>query len=212
VRICPDCLFASNNDDYFECRRLGNGRRVSLQESTRRELSEAYDHRRQIARNASGSLFGPGRTEHDALVAYDLAIDSARTLYDSSPTRFVIELARAGNYALKAADTAAELGEGRLAGDYMKKASELLQQAYCELPVGINFFRTVYQVTAVLLALGEARFAVQFHSRISGFRATSAGSLDERSASFLKRYAEKTADLVSNRDFLRKEGILPSYG
>jgi len=212
VRVCPDCFFASTSDAHFICRRFDPSEQEVLEERFRHFVADAGDQRREIAAAATDNLFSPARTRRDALVAYELAIHSATTLYESSPTRFVVELARAGNYALKAAEIAREMDDRRRMTHYMNRAAELLQQAYAELPVGVCLFRTIYQAAAALLAVGQDRTAAQFRGNIGDLKRSLEGKLDERVGRCLERYTEMTRDLLANCDRFRQEGILPSYG
>lgn len=152
VKVCPKCFFASNDDRFFQTS-SAFAKPLELDSDIVSVINNRLKERREIGQNAP-TLFSRDRSPADAIVSYKLGIASSKAMFDVAPRQYGMEAARMANYALKAA----KLLEGRSEAEretWLKLGLDLLQQAAQGDLKGTILAKTLYQLLALSLYLGE---------------------------------------------------------
>jgi hypothetical protein len=161
-----------------------------------------------MAPGLDAGFFSESRTAAQALVAYALAIDSSRTIYESNRYAMPIELLRLANHHLRLMQLhellkspAATLEtHAREAGEWLKKAFPLLE--------GPALCKTIYQLVAVALWLGEDKAAYQYMSRLGELEREP--SLAREHKALIERFHARCKAAWEDRDLHRGPSCPPA--
>jgi CheY-like chemotaxis protein len=205
VTVCPQCLFASNDPAHFIDPAEKSIKPVEWTPATRNAVAGRTAVRKSLAPGLESSFFTEARDAQQALVAYALAIDSAKTVYEHNKYAMPIELLRLANHHLRLMhlhemlkSPVAKLEEhAREAGEWLKKAFPLLE--------GAGLYKTVYQLVAVALWTGEDKAAHQYMSRLAELERDATVPKEEKA--HIERFHSRCKTAWEDRDLHRS----PAY-
>lgn len=212
VAICPECLFASNNPDYFLQPGGREMRGPIFDPAPRQALIDAVEDRLKVRTGPLPHLFDEQRNFGEALVAYEAALLSSRQLHNCNQHHYAIELVRMGNYHLRLAQL---LEKYPLAGshapvspadtqwqihDHYQQTADLLKHAYVYVQ-GPLFYRNTYQIIAVMLYLRQDSQAYQYLSRLKELEHQPSPDAQDRAA--LARYLQASQKAWEDRNYHR---------
>ena len=158
VVVCPGCGFASGEDRFFR----GPSRFVDAVEfdrSLRDSLKKTTPERLETCERATDLYCFP-RSLEDALLSYEVGIQTSRSLLTLDRRRFTSEARRIPSYSFKAARIATAAGRKELEEKWLRRALETLEDAV-EVVTGSSLYRSYYQIIALSIQLGEDRNAVR---------------------------------------------------
>ena len=209
LAVCRECYFASNDPGYFDDPENGMEEDPSparaayrIDSATREAMVIAAGHRGLTAYDRLGGeptddFFGWKRTDQAALVAYEIAIQSSRTLYEAAPIRRSLELLRLGNYELRRAMLHERLkAPGEKVLKHRAAAAAWLTKAFGECK-GIAMYKAAYQLTAVNVHLNRDAHAFQFYGAL---REQSRLSVrDQEDPATLERFLRRAQNVWEDR-------------
>jgi CheY-like chemotaxis protein len=186
VAACPQCLFATNNPDHFMDPANRKARSPAHPAGTRRAIAQAAGERLRIVGDLPADFFTHRRSTTSAVLSYELAIASSKTLLERDRQAHSFELLRIGNYHLRLAYLHGKLksGESSLRTHYAA-AADWLREAFTLLD-GAPLYKSIYQLVALGLATGDDRGACQYLTRLSELEREPVDATPDRPA--LDRY------------------------
>jgi CheY-like chemotaxis protein len=201
VAVCPRCLFATNNPAYFadpaDRKSIGPGHTpgaiAAIAATTGQRLARAGE--------LPEHFFDENRTVAGAMLAYELAIECGKTLFESNRAGMTLEMLRLGNYHMRLAalHEKAKSDAAALWRNY-NAALEWLRQAFTVLE-GAALYKTIYQLVALSIALGNDRSAHQFVQKLAELQQTPIENRDDRAA--LERYLARSQKAWEDRGVRR---------
>lgn len=210
VRVCPDCFFATNEDRYYHMltKRTGAGLGFSPARKARVLMERGAAKRGKQGKPLGEHVWNEERTPAEALAAYQLAILSSRTLYDSDPLSFVLELCRIAGYHLKSAEIALKLIDDAARHDHhLGAALETLEKTYLELPNNPNLFRVLCQLVSLMVWFGRDADARRYLARFQSLKSTAMAGMIERHQAIFRRYYDSAVAVYDDRDYIRERAV-----
>jgi len=199
VMVCPRCLLASNDPRYFTDL-TDRGEPHVYNAATRQQLRGTISARHDLAGVIPESFHTHARTVEEAVVAYELAMHTSRTLYECNRFSLQIELARMGNYHLRLV-AVKQLRSHGISQDervaHYRAALDLLGEAFVVVE-GPILFKVAYQVVALSIALGEDAGAYRYIARLTQMQREALLEKQERAA--LDRYLLRCQTAWEDRD------------
>ncbi len=208
VTVCPQCLFASNDPTHFMDPAEKTLKPIEWTPATRNAVIGRTPVRKALAKGLTADFFTEARTPQQALVAYALAIDSASTIYECNRYAMPIELLRLANHHLRLmhlhemlkSPVSALEENAQAAYDWLKKAFPLLE--------GVGLYKTIYQLVAVALWMGEDKAAHQYMSRLVELEREA--TLPREQKALVERFLTRCKSAWENRDLHRGPNYQPS--
>jgi CheY-like chemotaxis protein len=201
VMVCPQCFFASNNAEYFIHPGDEKHQPYAFKPVTRTAIVAAAEDRRKLAAGISPEFFTEKRTPEDAVISYELALETSRTLWTAGKREFPVELIRMANYQLRIAHVREVMKLPVPAGDDRYAAAfELLKEAF-QTVEGANLYRTIYQLIAVAIYLGCNADAMRYMEHIRVLQREA--KVPQEDVSALQRYANRCRKAWEDRDMHR---------
>jgi CheY-like chemotaxis protein len=186
VAVCPRCLFATNNPEHFIDPANRKVKSSAHPAGTKRAIAQTAGARLQLAGALPADFFTHRRGVTSAMLSYELALASSKTLVERDRQSHAFELLRLGNYHLRLANLhkKANAGEATLRTHYAA-ATEWLREAFTVLD-GAPLYKAIYQLVALGLASGDDRGAYQYLTRLSELEREPVDAVPDRPA--LDRY------------------------
>jgi CheY-like chemotaxis protein len=186
VATCPRCLFATNDPDHFIDPGSRKARSSARPAGTKRAVAQATGERLQLAGELPPDFFTYHRGVTSAILSYELAIASSKTLIERDRQAHAFELLRLGNYRLRLAYLHGKLKaeDATLRSDYAA-AADWLREAFTVLD-GAPLYKAIYQLVALGVASGDDRAASRYLMRLSQFEREPVDATPDRPA--LDRY------------------------
>jgi len=207
-RVCPDCFFASSDDGQFAVLAGHVKETFNPTERLINIIGRSTPHRRNLGAHIGQNLWTENRSVDDALVAFELAASSAQALYEAMPGSYAQELCRIAGYKLKSAELQLSLKKDKEGHDQnLRQSLETLERAYLELDEGVNLFRVIYQIVALMVWFGRDGPSRQYLSRFMELRKKLLTSLPEKHKGILNRYYEHARMVYEDRDIIREREI-----
>jgi DNA-binding response OmpR family regulator len=201
VAVCPRCLFASNNPEHFADPGNHKAKTGVHPPATKRVVAEAAGARLQMAGELPQDFFSPYRSVASAIVSYELAIASSKTLLARDRHAHAFELLRLGNYHLRLAYLHDLNGAGENAQrTQYAGATGWLREAFTVLD-GAPLYKATYQLVAIGLASGDDRGAYQYLTRLAELQRQPVDAVPDRPA--LDRYLARCRLAWEDRDHHR---------
>jgi CheY-like chemotaxis protein len=159
ARVCPDCFFASTEDALF-IQEIGPlaGKSVVPEAAASEAVARGRDARRELVARSGPRFWDDGRSVEDAVLAYQLAVQSERALLASDAHTYAAALTRIGNDYLKIAQLHAGLDELEQEETYLRFAYEALFETR-SLGAYVEADRTLYQLVTLAHVLEEGPVA-----------------------------------------------------
>jgi DNA-binding NarL/FixJ family response regulator len=162
VSICPDCLFASINPEYFLTPADRKNRTQQFDDDVRTAINDGMAARRSLAGDIGDRLFTHRRGADGAEIALRLAIECAKTLCDVAPHRFTAELLRLANYHLRLAEHKdRQHAHPSEVANQVSKARDALCKSY-SVAQGQSLYKNTYQLIAASIYFGQDGDAHQY--------------------------------------------------
>lgn len=207
LAICRECFFATSDPGYFEDPEASVDGTVAatyrIDEITRRKIIETSGHRGLTAVDRLGAepddaFFGWQRDVRHALVAYEVAIQTSRTLYEAAPIRRSNELLRLGGYELRRATLLeGQSTPGARVIKHRTAAVAWLTKAFGECK-GVAMYKAAYQLVALNIHLGRDAHAFQFLNTLR--EQTRLSIRDQEDPATLERYLRRSQTVWEDRD------------
>ena len=198
VAVCPRCLFASNNPACFADRADRKGRAPEHTAVTRAAIAGATGARLILAGELPDRFFTHERSLAGAILSYDLAIHSAKTLLASNRHGLPVENLRVGNYYLRLAYLHGLAGSGDDARrEHFEAAFAALHFAFMVLD-GPELHKSIYQLVALAIAFGDDRRAYQYLTRLVELEREPTKPREDRGS--LDRYLARCRRAWEDRD------------
>lgn len=189
VAVCPRCLFASNNPQYFRDPENAKHDAIEHNAATRAAIPAATGARLELTGTLEPGFFTENRTLAGAIKSYELAIHCGHTLVSANRHALSLEFLRLGNYHLRLAHLHGLAGAGvAVKKAQFKAAYDWLAQGFTVLS-GAELFKSVYQLVALAIASGEDKSAYQYIARLGEIERDPATTKQDRAA--LDRYLSR---------------------
>ncbi len=151
VNVCPETFFASNNVNFFK---YGKNTSHPLLEDA--ELKNAIvptlAEMKEKGITIPKSMYSVGRSVDNAILSYNLAMRTSECLYKFDPKRFGLELAKIGEYALKAALLSKLIKSIDREKEFLKLAHSTYRKSLGTVS-GEEFFRRCFRLVALSIYL-----------------------------------------------------------
>ncbi|GEM_PF-3150293 len=207
VTVCPQCLFASNDPSHFDDPAERDVKPVEFTPQTRSAVTGRIDVRRSLAAGLTQSFFTHERTRPQALVAFELAIDSAKTIYECNKYTMPLELLRLANYHLRLVQLHQDMGApGDKIEAHTSQAIDWLKQAFLLLE-GPALFKTIYQLVATSIWTYADHAAHQYMSRLQELEREP--NLPKQVKAAAERYLARCKTAWEDRDLHRSPNLWP---
>jgi DNA-binding response OmpR family regulator len=204
VTVCPECLFASADPGLFLSSHNAEGvgtRARGLSNSARYAVMSRTQQRRDLVGALPPSFFTETRSAEDAVRAYELALHSSSMLFNVAPHLVPEEPMRQGNYLLRMSQLLAPNPRDAAVRDHnIAKAAKCLREAFSTLTES-GVPRTVYQVVATSVYLGDDREAQQYLQQLTRL---SRKIQDPAVKTLVDKYLPRCARAWEDRDQHRK--------
>jgi DNA-binding response OmpR family regulator len=198
VAVCPRCLFASNNPQYFTDPENAKHDPIDHNATTRAAIPAATGERLKLAGTLEPDFFTENRTLAGAIKSYELAVNCGKTLVNANRYALSLELLRLGNYHLRLAYLHGLAGAGiGVKSAQFKEARDWLSQAFTVLS-GAELFKATYQLVALAIASGDDKAAYQYITRLNEIERDPATTKDDRAA--LDRYLSRCRRAWEDRE------------
>jgi len=205
VLTCPRCLFSSTHYDLFDHPTDPRHERVALEPRHIHPLADLTPRRQRLAGSLSRSFFSASRTVDDAILAYQLAIHCSAALYDADRLHQPLELARMGNYHLRINALLRQQHELTLEDPVppqwhsrYRAALNCFKRAF-RFTEGPPLYRTIYQLIAVGVYVGDHHIARHAMARLRAFDESDQLSDDHRR--YVSRYLGRARKAWEDREF-----------
>lgn len=208
VQVCPQCYFASTAEQHFIVKSPTSDKTFESWNPSPKTLRCVLDGRPEraaIARRGN-SLFAPMRSNEDAIVAYELANASMRSIHASSPERYGHYLLLISENLLACAQLARELHDPAREESFLREAFESLKTGEVH-GKGAAKYRSLYRIVKLALhyhdittATKTASVLVQMKQRVTSGRLR----IPDKEQKWLMRYAAMC--LEARSDYLEKQG------
>ncbi len=220
IAICRECFFATSDANYFDDPNGSIGDNADdaaakatykIDHVTRQKITGTSGHRGLSAHDRLGcdpddDFFSWNRDLKQSLVAYEVAIQSSRTLYEAAPVRRSVELLRLGGYELRRAMLQEKLG---VASERVMKhraaAAAWLGKAFGEVKGG-GMYKAAYQLVAINVHLGREAQAFQYLGALR--EQTRLSIRDQEDPASLERYLRRAQNLWEDRDRHRSPAVV----
>lgn len=207
ITVCPQCLFASNDPAHFGDPAERSIKPVEFNATTIATVQGKTPVRRSIAQGITADFYTERRTPQQALIAYALAIESAKTLYECNKYSMPIELLRLANHHLRLMQLHQKLKSPQdQIENHAKEAAEWLKKAFVLLE-GPALFKTAYQLVAISIWTGEDKAAHQYMSRLAELERDPGLQKDVRAS--LERYHARCKQAWEDREMHRSPTYQP---
>lgn len=210
VTVCPDCHFASADPAHFAMPHDKTHVVRPLTPSAKYAIVSRAHQRKDILGDVDpDEFYSERRTPSGAVKSLELALHCSESLHRVAKHLFTDELVRQGNYHLRIAHLQALSGDHGADRDrHIERAARLLKEAFPTLPeTGIP--RSVYQVVATSIYLGEDRDAHQYLSQLAKL---SQRTTDPTVKAAMERYLFRSARAWENRDEHRRAPVVDPAG
>lgn len=167
VSVCPKCLFATNNPDYFRRPNEPKHKPHEFDEATWAAVVGGAEQRRaSVGAALDEAFFTHTRSKDGAVLSYRLAMQCSELLYKANKLQFPIELVRAANHHLRLGQFIKQGGGGdaKVRGEFAV-AFKQLQEAFA-IVQGPPFFKAAYQLAVLAIYLHEDKQAMQYINRL----------------------------------------------
>ncbi|MBI3098081.1 MAG: DUF2225 domain-containing protein [Planctomycetes bacterium] len=208
VQICPQCYFASTAEQHFIVKSPTSDKTFELwnpSPKTIRAVLDGRPERTAIARRGN-ALFASHRSLEDAIVAYELANASMRSIYASSPERYGHYILIIAENQLASAQLARELHDPAREEAFLRDALESLKSGEVH-GKGAAKYRSLYRIVKLALhyhdlttATKTASVLVQMKQRVTSGRLR----IPDKEQKWLMRYAAMC--LEARSDYLAQQG------
>ncbi len=166
VTVCPQCLFASNDPAHFIDPAEKSVEPVRWNTATATALAGREPFRRSLAKGLDANFFTHARTPNQALIATALAIDCAQTIFEHNKHTMPLEQLRLANHHLRAMQLHQTLKhDDALIEQSARSAYAHLRTAFTLLD-GPALYKTIQQLVAVAIYLGQDKSAYQYITRL----------------------------------------------
>lgn len=213
LAVCPDCFFTTNDPNYFEDPNhsatttdlAGNRNAYRIDRATRSKLATTSGARGLMIHDRVGtpkpSFFSFDRSPEEALVAYEVAIESSKALHESAPVRRSIELLRIGNYELRRALILGAIGYPTAdVLHHRRSAAAWLTRAFGECK-GVAMYKAAYQLLAIHVHLDDDKAAFPCLNALKEQGRLS--RRDQEDPATLERYLRRAEAVWGDRDHHR---------
>ncbi len=198
VHVCPVCHFASNMPDNFipvsTTRPTGT---FTIRTSVRELLNFGMDVRRALVQTLpdQGALFGSKREVREAMVAFELALMTARTFFESDRKLFSTWGFRLIVYNLKIAQIQRRYRSKETEEVYLGRAYDLVKQHLGSFN-GAQYFYTYFLSVALGHRLVDAKQAGRHFEEFCEVRKQATGRLDAHLEALANDYLGKASGVV----------------
>lgn len=190
IHVCPECLFASSEEHHFVVRSPTGSRTFEKDfdpsPKVRQHLQETFPEREAISKR-SAHVSTAFRTAEDALVSFDLAIQTAKVFIETYPDRYGAFWLKTGEYALMAAQICHELQDTARERDYLQQAVKALQEGQIS-GKGLSAYLNVYRVVLLALRMEDLDLATRSTSRMMQDKIHRSKSLNSEEFNALTKY------------------------
>lgn len=203
VQICPECYFATNFYSHFCSERSkDNERPREFNGAVVAQIAATKDERKAIFEKMSGAPSDSlQRNYEDAILAFELAAMSYKTVALAHRTPHGMSLYRVGNFYLKAAQLCSEIGDYDRGDGYLGQALDYLEKSYSTL-LGPSLFRVSLQICALSIYFEDFQNAEQYMQAMTKL---SSGPIDNlKDKQVLTKYLNRIKEYWQDReDFTR---------
>lgn len=200
VKVCPQCLFASNDDRHFKTDDPYNVP-MEAPDNILQAVTNTLAARKATAAAASNDLQSIGRSAADALVSYKLAISSSISLYHGDVKAFAVELPRIGKYGLKGAQICLENNLVEEREKWLQLSLEYFKKTLDAELWGALYYRSLYQLSALAIYFSQDIFASR------AFEILRKEGLGAHSTT-LSAYTNRLRKIWQDRDYHRRGASL----
>lgn len=204
VQVCPKCYFATNfykhlcseRSDSKERPKEFNGAVVAQMAATKNERKAIFD-------KMSGDVLAGGfqRSYEDAILSFELAAMSYKTVALAHKVPHGMSLYRVGNFYLKAAQLCAETNDLDRGDGYLEQALNYLEKSYTTLS-GPSLFRVSLQIFALSVYFEDFQNAEQYMQAMT--KLSSEPIDNPKDKMVLKKYLSRMKEYWQDReDFTR---------
>ena len=209
VQICPECYFATNYYKHFVSEKYHkegsrpkefNGAVVAQMAKTKAERKAIFD------KMSGGQLDGLQRSHEDAILSFELAALSYKTVAMAHKVPHGMSLYRIGNFYLKAAQLCAEIDEKDREDAFLRQALDYLEKSYTTL-TGPSLYRVTMQIFALSIYFEEFQNAEQYMQAMNKLLAGPVENLKDKQVmvKYMTRIKDSWQDREENtRTALRK--------
>lgn len=187
ISVCPDCLFASINPEYFLTPADRKNRTQQFDDDVRAAINDGLAARQAVTGDIGDRLFTHRRGAEGAEVALHLAIGCAQTLCRVAPRRFCAELLRLGNYHLRLAEhkDRQHASQSEVA-EQVSKAHEVLRDSF-PVAQGQSLYKNTFQLITSSIYFGHDGDAHQYLRQLRELEQNAAPADRTSAARYLMR-------------------------
>ncbi|MBF0287634.1 MAG: chemotaxis protein CheX [SAR324 cluster bacterium] len=198
VNVCPETFFASNS---VTCFKYGNNisnpllEDMTLKSSLVPALLEMKDKGITIPK----SMYSVGRSVENAILSYNLAMRTSECLYKFDSQKFTDELAKIGEYALKAALLSKLIKSVDREKEFLRLAHSTYRKS---LPTasGESFFRYCFRLVTLSIYLeNESAAKEEIGAMVKYFRMHNS-EIKQEEAPRIKRYLQWVDKIYKEKD------------
>lgn len=199
--VCPDTYFSSNQISYFQGEGVNTQGDLFTESGFKEKLVGSLEKLSMLSQFPD-SFFTSQRTVEQAIVAYEMAMFTSKTLFNLNKKSFVKELSKMVEYALKAALLSKYQLNIQREMNYMNTAQKILQKLLIVSPVK-DRFRLLYLLTAISTYIGDTATAKQYFDQFFELHQKHFDSLEnEQTKKLLKGYMELLKQVWGMQDQL----------
>ena len=205
--VCPECFFSTTEPRFLvDPHRPGGDDEPYFRAdpATTARLAAGAGHRELRFHDALGepaatTMFDHRRTRAEALLGYELAVESGRALVEAAPNRRAAENARVGGYELRRAVLydAADAADRAAAAGCRRAAVRWLDAAFAAAR-GPALYLAAYQLVALCVHLGDDAAALQYLSAMKDMSGLGRRDLDQPAV--LDRHLRRAQQVWARRD------------
>lgn len=208
VQICPECYFASNYYKHF----YPLGSEVVMPREFKNKivaqlLAEKEERRKIFAKMSDEPADSLLRNHEDAILAFELAAVSYKTIAMAHKEPHGMSLYRVGNFYLKAAHLCSELGDLEREEHYLQQAIGYLEKSYGTLS-GPCLYRVTLQIMALYIYFEDFHHASQYLQAMNRIAETTVVSDQEMKV--LVKYQDRIREYWQDRERCTRSNLTRS--
>lgn len=212
LTICRECHFVTNDPNYFDDPESAvgaldesgiNRNAYRIDPATRGKVAAGASVRgmtvvERLKGEPTDRFYSYERTAEEALVAYELAIESSKSLYEAAPVRRSLELLRLANYELRKAQIHQQHRNDLASATRCRQAAtQWLERCFGECK-GVAMYKASYQLLALFVHFGNDAKAFPYLTALKD--QTRLSRRDQEDPAMLERYLRRAQNLWADRD------------
>ena len=208
VQICPECYFATNYYNHFYpagteavMPREFKNKIVAQVMANKDERKKIFD---RMSNEPKDSLL---RNHEDAILAFELAASSYKTIAMAHKEPHGMSLYRVGNFYLKAAHLCSELGDLEREESYLQQAIGYLEKSYGTLS-GPCLYRVSLQILALYVYFEDFHHASHYLQAMNRIADTTV--VNDQEMKVLMKYLDRIRDYWQDRERCTRSNLTRS--